>query len=82
MSDKRYRVRWYGVGCSGWFSRTFEDKEDAEMFAQRWLLDCILGIEGIHEDYFSSGDSFRYEVVAFFPMPIVDISLGSYDGLD
>ena len=76
MSDKRYRVRWYGVNCRGYFGRTFEDKEDAEMFAQRWLLDCILGNEGIHEDYFN------YEVVSFFPMPIVDINLGSYDGID
>lgn len=65
MSDKRYRVRWQATNCSGYFNRTFSHKEDAEMFAQEWLLDCVL--DG--SDY---GDSFTYEVVAYLSMPIVD----------
>jgi hypothetical protein len=68
MSDKRYRVRWKATNCSGYFNRTFEDKEDAEMFAQGWLLDCMDGIL----DGFDYGDSYTYEVIGFFPLPVVD----------
>jgi len=62
MSDKRYRVRWKATNCSGYFNRTFEDKEDAEMFAQGWLLDCMDGIL----DGFDYGDSYTYEVIGSF----------------
>ena len=71
MSDKRYRVRWKATNCSGYFNRTFEDKEDAEMFAQRWLLDCVLSGDVFGEGI-DSGDSYTYEVIGFFPLPVVD----------
>ena len=65
MGDKLWKVRWHGVNCSGYFNRTFEDKEDAEMFGQNWLLDCILG----EIDF---GDSYTYEVTSYLKMPIWD----------
>jgi hypothetical protein len=72
MSDKRYRVRWHGVNCSGCFNRTFEDKEDAEMFAKAWLLDCVLGGDVFGEGV-DLGDSYTYEVIGFFPIPAGDV---------
>jgi len=40
-----YKVRWKYNNCSGLFAKVFEEYEDAEHFAQIWLLDAVLKTE-------------------------------------
>jgi hypothetical protein len=37
-----FKVKWRYANCSGTFGKSFDDYEDAENFAQIWLMDAVL----------------------------------------
>ena len=53
-----YKVRWKFDNCSGLFAKVFEEYEDAEHFAQIWLLDAVLRSE-------DDSSAFDYTIIDF-----------------
>jgi hypothetical protein len=37
-----FKVKWRYANCSGTFGKSFDEYEDAENFAQIWLMDAVL----------------------------------------
>ena len=53
-----FKVRWRYANCSGTFGKTFDGYEDAEDFAQIWLMDAVLRSD---EDC----SAFNYTIINF-----------------
>ncbi|MEK9984170.1 MAG: hypothetical protein VW879_05475 [Opitutae bacterium] len=53
-----YKVKWKYTNCSGTFGKTFDQYEDAAVFAQVWLMNAVFASDG-------DCSAFDYKIINF-----------------